>query len=373
MCSIELGIQTFNSYFIFGLRVSSSNSWQLIHPFCFAGLHSWLPCCFFLLDAGTIHRAIWRTDAIAVFTTSRCCSSRSFFNNLSGPTYVLTILFLMFEAPELKEAATKLANWVISQGSQGPELEQTVMQRESGNPIFSFLFGGPFYDYYQWLKFTAITNSMSLKALTYSSELMRPDPATPPQEFLQSMFVLASQIQALKFAQPPNSLLLRQAATQVQQEIFRQVSGISGANVLFSQIKPATIAGAGFPPYGIPPAPFPGVFPPGMVFPQMTFAHPMQQMQLHQQQLQQQQLQQQIQQQQIQMQQQIQQQQIQQQQQQRRPLVRVKLPRDGDSLSEKQSAYFLSLLKNLQGSKPSIKVGNSAILTVTRDRRPRIG
>jgi hypothetical protein len=70
--------------------------------------------------------------------------------------------FVFFYPPALeqKEAANKLAQWIILQGQQGPVLEDTVVKREAVNPLFSFLFGGPYYEYYQLAKLNCIVASM---------------------------------------------------------------------------------------------------------------------------------------------------------------------------------------------------------------------
>ena len=49
--------------------------------------------------------------------------------------------------PELKNIIDKLASFV---SRNGPEFENVTKEKQQDNPKFSFLFGGPNYNYYQY-------------------------------------------------------------------------------------------------------------------------------------------------------------------------------------------------------------------------------
>lgn len=78
---------------------------------------------------------------------------------LPEPRMSLLLDVAHVSAPEQREAAVKLAQWVVMQGNQGPGLEETILKKEVANPLFSFLFGGPYHDFYQWLKLNSIVSS----------------------------------------------------------------------------------------------------------------------------------------------------------------------------------------------------------------------
>lgn len=58
----------------------------------------------------------------------------------------LEIVFNFTDAG-LKNIIDKLAEFVAR---NGPEFENITKAKQQGNPRFSFLFGGDFYQYYQW-------------------------------------------------------------------------------------------------------------------------------------------------------------------------------------------------------------------------------
>ena len=49
--------------------------------------------------------------------------------------------------PELKNIIDKLANFVAR---NGPDFEHMTKQKQKDNPRFSFLFGGEYFNYYQY-------------------------------------------------------------------------------------------------------------------------------------------------------------------------------------------------------------------------------
>lgn len=49
--------------------------------------------------------------------------------------------------PELKNIIDKLANFVAR---NGPEFEQMTKHKQKGNPKFVFLYGGEYFNYYQY-------------------------------------------------------------------------------------------------------------------------------------------------------------------------------------------------------------------------------
>lgn len=52
-----------------------------------------------------------------------------------------------FTDPQLQNIIDKLAEFVAR---NGPEFEQMTKTKQQGNPKFSFLFGGEFYNYYMY-------------------------------------------------------------------------------------------------------------------------------------------------------------------------------------------------------------------------------
>lgn len=67
---------------------------------------------------------------------------RSFFDIFS-----LRIFFLLNVDNGLRNIIDKLAEFVAR---NGPEFETITKAKQQSNPRFSFLFGGEFYQYYQW-------------------------------------------------------------------------------------------------------------------------------------------------------------------------------------------------------------------------------
>ena len=59
----------------------------------------------------------------------------------TGPFFILSADL------DLKNIIDKLANFVAR---NGPEFEQMTKQKQKDNPKFSFLFGGEFFNYYQY-------------------------------------------------------------------------------------------------------------------------------------------------------------------------------------------------------------------------------
>lgn len=58
-------------------------------------------------------------------------------------------MFLIFHFldTELRNIIDKLAQFVAR---NGPEFEQMTKSKQKGNPKFQFLYGGEFYNYYQY-------------------------------------------------------------------------------------------------------------------------------------------------------------------------------------------------------------------------------
>lgn len=73
----------------------------------------------------------------------------------------LTNLFL---DTELRNIIDKLAQFVAR---NGPEFEQMTKSKQKGNPKFQFLYGGEFYNYYQY-KVTTEQASMYTKYSIYT-------------------------------------------------------------------------------------------------------------------------------------------------------------------------------------------------------------
>ena len=70
----------------------------------------------------------------------------------SGEPVLLYILYKteltnIFSDQELKNIIDKLAQFVAR---NGPEFEQMTKSKQKDNPKFSFLFGGEFFNYYQF-------------------------------------------------------------------------------------------------------------------------------------------------------------------------------------------------------------------------------
>lgn len=62
------------------------------------------------------------------------------------------LMSTFFSDIELKNIIDKLADFV---SRNGPEFEQMTKNKQKGNAKFSFLFGGEFYNYYQYKVTTA--------------------------------------------------------------------------------------------------------------------------------------------------------------------------------------------------------------------------
>jgi hypothetical protein len=45
----------------------------------------------------------------------------------------------------------KFVQYLVKSAKEGRDLEQEIRHRETGNPEFEFLFGGPHYRYYKWM------------------------------------------------------------------------------------------------------------------------------------------------------------------------------------------------------------------------------
>lgn len=66
--------------------------------------------------------------------------------HLCGYLFSVSIAFL-FPDQELKNIIDKLAQFVAR---NGPEFEQMTKSKQKDNPKFSFLFGGDYFNYYQY-------------------------------------------------------------------------------------------------------------------------------------------------------------------------------------------------------------------------------
>lgn len=71
-----------------------------------------------------------------------------------------TKMVIYFIDNELRKIIDKLAQFVAR---NGPEFEQMTKNKQKDNPKFSFLFGGEYFNYYQY-KVTTEQASKSLKA-----------------------------------------------------------------------------------------------------------------------------------------------------------------------------------------------------------------
>lgn len=60
---------------------------------------------------------------------------------------VLNLLFIYCIDTGLRNIIDKLAEFVAR---NGPEFEAITKKKQQSNPRFSFLFGGEFFQYYQW-------------------------------------------------------------------------------------------------------------------------------------------------------------------------------------------------------------------------------
>lgn len=61
--------------------------------------------------------------------------------------YIFFFCFGIVEDTGLQNIIDKLAEFVAR---NGPEFETITKAKQQSNPRFSFLFGGDFYQYYQW-------------------------------------------------------------------------------------------------------------------------------------------------------------------------------------------------------------------------------
>jgi hypothetical protein len=109
-----------------------------------------------------------------------------------------------------------------------------------------------------------------------------------PSELLQKALLLSSQLQSLKFY--PQQTVLGNAIHQLFVELYRQVSGIPGAQTSFAKLRPATPeapappaapsaypgawnrGGPGYPPSFLPPPQQPTMFPPPFPVPAIPAA-----------------------------------------------------------------------------------------------------
>ena len=67
---------------------------------------------------------------------------------MSFNIYLLYLqIFLLFSDPERRNIIDKLAQFVAR---NGPDFEAMTKAKQKDNPKFSFLFGGDFFNYYQY-------------------------------------------------------------------------------------------------------------------------------------------------------------------------------------------------------------------------------
>lgn len=89
-----------------------------------------------------------------------CCRLPSYFISVV-PSYCL-LLWISLDL-EMKKIIDKLAQFVAR---NGPEFEQMTKQKQKDNPQFGFLFGGLYFNYYQYRVTTEqISKCLSLSAI----------------------------------------------------------------------------------------------------------------------------------------------------------------------------------------------------------------
>lgn len=84
----------------------------------------------------------------------------------------IKIEVMLFADTELRNIIDKLAQFVAR---NGPEFEQMTKSKQKGNPKFQFLYGGEYFNYYQYKvtteqasKFYTIIRNI----ITYISEIL---------------------------------------------------------------------------------------------------------------------------------------------------------------------------------------------------------
>lgn len=76
-----------------------------------------------------------------------CCIGISECLTLCTVSVTFKLFYFFFSDLELKNIIDKLANFVAR---NGPEFEFMTKNKQKDNPKFSFLFGGEYFNYYQY-------------------------------------------------------------------------------------------------------------------------------------------------------------------------------------------------------------------------------
>lgn len=160
-------------------------------------------------------------------------------------------------------------------------MEIMAAQREAMNPLFSFLHGGPFFEYYQVLKLKAIVSGTSFSLSSLTLLAIHFQISSPTSESVQKAVVFIMQLQTLKFFQSPHILPLIQAAMDICKELHRQISCMPAGPQLLAHIPmtgpvilPPPYPQPGMPMYPPPPMSSPFPVPPQMQHQQMIQRHP---------------------------------------------------------------------------------------------------
>lgn len=77
----------------------------------------------------------------------------------------------MFSDQDLRNIIDKLAQFVAR---NGPEFEKMTKNKQKNNPKFSFLYGGEYFNYYQYKVTTEQASKHTLKMVEIECERSRP-------------------------------------------------------------------------------------------------------------------------------------------------------------------------------------------------------